>query len=273
MKYWKQKHTTMRGWIPYGRVSDLQHKYETTFAPNTEPPVQTNDQKLIIYKKQMETLQSDMSTQVINIKSKLSAESVPGSQEVYAGMLSGIKDNLNGQFENLMQQILTLDVGNLQQNLDELELFRKNILSSISATELLLAEKVPSNPSPSSHSSCSSVPRGVKMENSIAPTFSGNTIDYPEFKRGWNKVAGVAWDDGNQVEQIKLKVDAKTKRILTRCETMSEVWDAMDNEFAQEGELIYTVNEELHKFRSTDCSTEQYIVNLGRELPTHERAL
>ena len=53
-----------------------------------------------------------------------------------------------------------------------------------------------------------STPRkGVEMEKSKAPTFSGKTIDYPEFKRGWQKVAGGCWDDANQVEQIKFKVN------------------------------------------------------------------
>ena len=30
-------------------------------------------------------------------------------------------------------------------------------------------------------------------------TFSEQTIDYSEFKRGWNKAADVDLDDGNQV--------------------------------------------------------------------------
>ena len=38
------------------------------------------------------------------------------------------------------------------------------------------------------------------MEKSKAPIFTGKTINYPEFKRGWQKVAGVVWDEGNQVE-------------------------------------------------------------------------
>ena len=60
------------------------------------------------------------------------------------------------------------------------------------------------------------------MEKSLAPTFSGRTIGYPEFKRGWTAVAGVYWDDSNQVKQIKNKVDTKTRRIIARCDTMGK---------------------------------------------------
>ena len=48
-------------------------------------------------------------------------------------------------------------------------------------------------------------------------TFTGRAIDYPEFKRGWFKVAVIAWDDGNQLEQMKQKVDLYTKNINSRC--------------------------------------------------------
>ena len=45
--------------------------------------------------------------------------------------------------------------------------------------------------------------RSVEMEKCKAPIFTGRTIDYPEFKRGWCKVAAVAWDDGKQLEHMK----------------------------------------------------------------------
>ena len=75
------------------------------------------------------------------------------------------------------------------------------------------------------------------MEKSKAPTFSGKTIDYPELKRGWKKVAGVYWEDSNQVEQIKFKVDSETRRIISRCNIMAKVWTALDTKFAQEQEV------------------------------------
>ena len=94
---------------------------------------------------------------------------------------------------------------------------------------------------------------------------------YPEFKRGWNNVAGVVWDDGNQVEQIKLKVDNDTRRIITRCKTMVEVWKALDSEYVQEQEVVNSVDEELKSLRADDCSTAEYIVKLRNHLPNLER--
>ena len=111
------------------------------------------------------------------------------------------------------------------------------------------------------------------MEKSKAPSFSGKTIDYPEFKRGWQKVAGVCWEDENQVEQIKFKVDDDTRRIITRCKTMTEVWGVLDTEFAQEQEVINAVDEELNKLLSLNCSVPEYIVKLRNHLPNLEAAL
>ena len=113
----------------------------------------------------------------------------------------------------------------------------------------------------------------IEMEKSKAPTFSGRTIDYPEFKRGWQKVAGVCWEDSNQVEQIKFKVDSETKRIISRCSTMAEVWHVLDTEFAQEQEVINAVDEELSKLLNLNCTVPDYIVKLRNHLPNLEGAL
>ena len=53
------------------------------------------------------------------------------------------------------------------------------------------------------------------------PTFDGDTLAYPEFKRSWQKVAGSNWDKDNQLEQLKFKVDRHIKWIISRCRSMS----------------------------------------------------
>ena len=170
---------------------------------------------------------------------------------------------LSNRFLKLTNNILSLDA----TQVDALETFRQKTLSSTVTIELTLAEK---SPVPIKHSSPNISGKSIEMEKSKAPTFSGRTIDYPEFKRGWNKVAGVCWDDGNQVEQLKLKVDKETRRIITRCKSMSEVWTALDAEYAQEQEVVNAVNKELNDLRALQCSTEEYIVKLRQYLPNLE---
>ena len=54
---------------------------------------------------------------------------------------------------------------------------------------------------------------------------------------------------------------------------MTEVWKVLDDEFAQEQEVINAVDEELRTLRFADCSTPQYIVNLRNYLPVLEENL
>ena len=54
---------------------------------------------------------------------------------------------------------------------------------------------------------------------------------------------------------------------------MSEVWDALDLEYAQEQEVINAVDAELHSLRSLNLSTPEYIVKLRNHLPGLEEAL
>ena len=70
----------------------------------------------------------------------------------------------------------------------------------------------------------------VEIEKCKVPTFSGNTIDYPEFKKSWQKVAGAYWDDDSQLEQMKFKVDHYTKLI----HALGQFGNALDKEYGQE---------------------------------------
>ena len=74
----------------------------------------------------------------------------------------------------------------------------------------------------------------VEMNKFPPPSFSEKCIEYPELKRSWNKIAAQAWDDNNQIEQMKNNVDSFTKKIIQRCRNMKEVWEALDHEYAQE---------------------------------------
>ena len=66
------------------------------------------------------------------------------------------------------------------------------------------------------HSRPSITKKGIDMEKSKAPSFHWKTIDYPEFRRGWQRVAWVYWEDENQVEQIRFKVGDDRRCIIMR---------------------------------------------------------
>ena len=106
------------------------------------------------------------------------------------------------------------------------------------------------------------------MEKSKAPTFSRQTIDYSEFKRGGNKVADIHW-----YTQIKYKVNGETCRIISPCNTMAKVWEVLDSEFVQEQWIVNDVDLEINNLVTLDCSLSEYIVKLGNYLPNLEEAL
>ena len=86
--------------------------------------------------------------------------------------------------------------------------------------------------------------KGAEMEQCRAPSFTGKTINYLELRRGQTKVAAVPWEDGNQVDQIRCKVKTET-HIISRCSTLTEVWEILDAEYVHEQEFINAV--ELYK--------------------------
>ena len=55
---------------------------------------------------------------------------------------------------------------------------------------------------------------------------------------------------------------------------MVVVWEALNNEYGQEREIVNAVNHhELRLLKSEPCSTSQYIVNLRNSHPNFEEAL
>ena len=69
--------------------------------------------------------------------------------------------------------VLALDVANTTMICQQFEVYRREYKKRMTTIELLLLFK------------------GIEMEKSKAPSFSGKTIDYPEFKNGWQKIPEV----------------------------------------------------------------------------------
>ena len=266
-------------WLELSKFQDTVDDKLSMYSADTAPPVQTNKQKLLILSQQMETLQLDIGTKIDKLESETKISDTSGSEtasattsgsiKAFSAMLSTVKDTLNTPYSELMNNILALDTANLEQRLQVLEEFRRKYKEKVVSIELMLAKTKPDSPPPSTVQSV----KGIEMEKSKAPVFSGRVIDYPVFKHSWQQVAGVAWEDANQVTQIKLKVDEDTRLIISRCKTMEEVWTELDKEYAQEQEVINAVNAELKSLRETPCSCAEYIVKLRNHLPTLEDVL
>ena len=72
-------------------VSEIQDRVDEKL-PASSPPVQPIDQKLVMYLKQMESLELDITSKIENLQSKIvSASSMPTIQ-VYSTMISELKD-------------------------------------------------------------------------------------------------------------------------------------------------------------------------------------
>ena len=274
------KETFSNEWLEsqWAETDDLVDKANVivlTVEDASKPPVLQVEQKTLILEEQMKSLQLSITNQVDILVQNTAGEAIPpASHAIYTGMTSDVKKQLNGAFRDLSKSLFDCSGANLQAVLTNHEQFHQTQEKRILDVQINLARLASSSTVVvTSVASVSTRTRSVEMEKCKAPSFSGSTIDYPEFKRGWQKVAASAWDDDNQIEQMKFKVDAHTKIILSRCKNMTEVWEALDNEYGQEQEVVNAVNAELKLLKSEVCSTPEYIVKLRNHLPSLEEAL
>ena len=250
-------------WTRYNNLHDQYHDSPTVQPVSAAP---TKQQELLIFKTKLTSLATSIKANVQTLSSNVSNDLNPSCIPQFKEMVVDLKNDLL-KYEELSQKILHLDPQNLEVALEEHTSFLQAQKKLVDAVQHKLvkiaAEQVSTSLSLES----------PKMEPSKAPTFSGRTIDYPEFKRSWKAAPEVCWTDANQVEQLKLKVDETSRMIILRCRTMDEIWLALDEEFAQEQEVVNAVDEELKALFSMECSTDEYIVKLRQYLPKLENTL
>ena len=267
-------------WEEADTLADLAHEKIHASETPSESPSLTPANQLLLLQKQMASLKVNITNELDALSTNTKDDKLsPASQAVFAEMTEKVQSQLDSAFSQLSLSILNISGTDTAKTIDEHETFKQTQQKRLLDVRVQLAKLAANTEKAASASATPTQPaatvssRSVEMEKCKAPTFSGRTIDYPEFKRSWCKVAGVAWDDGNQLEQMKQKVDECTKKIVSRCKSMTEVWDALDMEYGQEQEVVNAVNLELQTLRSVNCSTPEYIIKLRHFLPGLESAL
>ena len=259
----------------WDKVDDIQLRVDDILLKDEpESVIRSASVDLDIFNKQMTTLKQVITSKIKNL---LTETAPPSSGDVsinqmsfnlFRDRLNLVTSSLSNEFTVLTEKILSTDHKNAATLCTDFEMFRRVQQKHIDTINSQLAARTTST-----NCETTNVLKGMDMEKSKAPSFSGKTLDYPEFKRGWQKTAGVCWTDENQVQQIKFKVNSATKRIISRFGTMNEIWSALDAEYAQEEDVINAVNVELKDLRKSSCSVPEYIVMLKNYLPNLEQAL
>ena len=181
------------------------------------PPSLQHKQKLAVLEKQMRSLQVGIQNRIKTLLEQTSREAISSaSHTVFSTMVEEVGKQLGGEFRNLSKQIVDSSGEKFEQITDEFEQFHQTQEKQILDIQLNLANNAPAvNSATAAAPSVQPRSRSIEIEKVKVPEFSGKVIDYPEFKRGWQKVAGSHWDEDNQIEQMKFKVDPHTKQILS----------------------------------------------------------
>ena len=182
----KEKYNT--SWLEnlWGEVDDYQQQVDEIIC-NLNPPVDANEnQELHVLTEQLDSLKLDISARVKMLLEKtapsvtsLNSQSVKAYEDILKGVQSQLTDDLHNAFDSLTK----LDPTNIRTHCNELEHFKRTVQPMVLTVQIQLAEQLatPPPPPPPIQTNITSS-KGIEMEKSKAPTFSGKTIDYPEFK-------------------------------------------------------------------------------------------
>ena len=266
-------------WTEADGVLDQANAMLQNLEDQDNPPPLQHNQKVIIIEEQMKSLQLSITNRIDSLFSLTEESITKEAHPTYSTMVADISNVLHTEFRELSTKIIASSGDNLATVVKSLEEFRVSQEKRIVDVQIMLAKTTPKTASQTSNASTDSAQtdkrqgRSVELEKCKLPSFSGDIIAYPEFKKSWKKVAGVVLSEDNQIEQMKFKVDDHTKLVISRCNNMTEVWTALDEEYAQEQEVVNAVNSALRKLRSEAGTTPEYIVKLRNYIPSLETAL
>ena len=206
------------------KANDIIEQEEKANEPKSFLP----EQSLLILQQQMNSLQISINDEIDALIKETNVEKLnESSHNIYSSMVEEVNAHLNDDYGELSRSILQLSHEEFEDTLSKHEEFKRSQQKRILNIRLKLAGLAKSVPTEHPPRPMTAM-RTVEMEKCKAPTFNGNVIEYPEFKRAWCKIAGTVWDDANQIEQMKFKVDGHTKQIISRCVEMEQAWEALD---------------------------------------------
>ena len=107
----------------------------------------------------------------------------------FAEMLADAESQLQDTHRNLSKAILSVKGDNIPETIASHEKFHQTQEKRILELQVILAKQVP-EPAKEIVRETSVLRYRDEIEKCKVPTFSGKTIDYLEFKRSWQKVAG-----------------------------------------------------------------------------------
>ena len=120
-------------------------------------------------------------------------------QPFHLQRLADAESQLHENHRNLSKAILSVKGDNIAETIASHETFHRTQEKRILDIQVILAKRVP-EPAKEVVKESSVVRSRVEIEKCKVPTFSGKTIDYLEFKRSWQKVAGPYWGDDSQLK-------------------------------------------------------------------------
>ena len=171
----------------------------------------------------LDSIQKSISSKLDKLLAKTDTASTanlsltPASQKILINLSDSVQHQSSSELSSISEQIMSLNSAGAVQTCTSIEEFRRSKEDDLVIIQLRLADistlATPFSPAAS--------PRGVEMEKSRAPSFTGKTIDYLECRRAWAEMAAIPWNYDNQVEKINHEVDSATRRFIGRCSTMS----------------------------------------------------
>ena len=146
--------------------------------------VASEDNKIHLMVEQLDSIKIDINLRVDSLlkatspaEQVLNPTSLKAYEEIFKEVHSSFTKDLSIAFNDLKDQ----DPENVKSHCTTFEKFRRDIQPKILAIQLQLADQLTTK---EEHPRPSVTKKGIEMEKSKAPSFSGKTIDYPEFKHG-----------------------------------------------------------------------------------------
>ena len=222
-----------------------------------------------------ESIEQGVSKLDEEVSNTTSATLDPQKAESLLLKCSSFSDRLNNGLQGLVLQCLPLmDETDVKEKSEMHNAFLtkfRGILSNISC-------KIVENSVPKASASTPTTVPAVKQQTYLKkidpPKFTGDIIDYPDFKRKWKANVGNAHLPAEgELDRLKDSIPEHAAKLLFSEKTMDSAWNVLDKMYGNKTMIASKLKNQLKAIKAVRQEDHDIVINLAIDVKTIENRL
>ena len=252
---------------------------DETVQEKKDDKVATQEKLKTLYQDRLKGEKKAIGDSITNTSQTLSNMQAVGVAQSQAmkGTLRDISDRLDGQLQNVFAQLLPL-LDQVESKSEQSDLFEfcSTQRARIDSIEMAIIAKVRDNSATNSSFRTTDQTTAGKtfLKKVDPPSFSGDILDFPEFKRKWKaNVTRENLEEESELDRLRDHVPDSARKMLIGEKKLESAWKILTKLYGNKTMLANKLKAKLKNIRINGKEDHDVVINLAIEVKTIVKSL